>query len=98
MQRWRGHGWSRLSHGIHTGGGRARITVTLVSVGPYNLAGSALSRGAGVVFSALNKRMVDAVGFRVGGKTICSQRSSVIILKRASVSYSLGLQIGPTIK
>lgn len=39
VRRWRGHGWSRLSHGVHTGGGRARITLTLVSVGPHNIAG-----------------------------------------------------------
>lgn len=98
MQRWRGHGWSRLSHGIHTGGGRARITVTLVSVGPYNIAGLPLSGGPGAVFSALNQLMVHAVGFCVDGKTIRSQRPSVITLKRASVSYNLSLQIRPTIK
>lgn len=43
VRRWQGHGWSRLSHGIHTGGGLARITVTLVSVGPHNIAGLPLS-------------------------------------------------------
>lgn len=41
VRRWRGHGWSRLSHGVHTGGGRARITVTLVSVGPRSVASPA---------------------------------------------------------
>lgn len=41
MRRWRGHGWSRLSHGVHTGGGQARITVTLVSVGPRSAASPA---------------------------------------------------------
>lgn len=55
VQRWRGHGWSRLSHGIHTGGGRARITVTLVSVGPHKVAGLPLSGGAGAVFSAFKQ-------------------------------------------
>lgn len=44
-------------------GRKARITVTLVSVGPYNVAGLPLSRGAGAAFSTLNKLMVDAVGF-----------------------------------
>lgn len=44
-------------------GRKARITVTLVSVGLNNMAGLPLSRGAGAVFSALNKRMADAVGF-----------------------------------
>lgn len=39
--------------------------MTLVSVGPYNIAGLPLSRGAGAVFSALNQLMVDAVGFCV---------------------------------
>lgn len=44
-------------------GRKARITVTLVSVGLNYMAGLPLSRGAGAVFSALNKLMVDAVGF-----------------------------------
>lgn len=39
VRRWQGQGWSRLSHGVHTGGGRARITVTLVSAGPHSTAG-----------------------------------------------------------
>ncbi len=64
MRRWQGHGWSRLSHGVHTGGGPARITVTLVSVGPHNIAGSlALPRGPRAIFSTLNKLMVEAAGF-----------------------------------
>lgn len=42
VRRWLGHGWSRLSHGFHTGGGPARITVMLVSVGPHKIAGSPL--------------------------------------------------------
>lgn len=69
MRRWQGHGWSRLSHGVHTGGGRARITVTLVSVGPHNIAGFAslaLPRGPCTISSALNKLMVEAAGFALG--------------------------------
>lgn len=39
MLRWQGQGWSRLSHGVHIGGGPAHITVTLVSVGPHSVVG-----------------------------------------------------------
>lgn len=53
VQRWRGHGWSRLSHGIHTGGGRARITVTLVSVGGRTTLLGRLSLEGPVPYSAL---------------------------------------------
>lgn len=69
VRRWRGHGWSRLSHGVHTGGGRAWITVTLVSVGPHSIAGLLLSlfpRGPRTVSSALNQLMVQAAGFAAG--------------------------------
>lgn len=88
MWRWQGHGWSRLSHGVHTGGGPVRITATLVSVGPHNIAGSPLSFSprASAIFSALNKLMVEAAGLH-WGKMICTQKPAVTTLKRSAQVY-----------
>lgn len=88
MRRWQGHGWSRLSHGVHTGGGPARITVTLVSMGPHNIAGLPLSLSprARAISSTLNKLMVEAAGLR-WGKMICTQRPAATMLKRSSQVY-----------
>lgn len=65
VRRWRGHGRSRLSHGVHTGGGRARITATLVSVGATQhrrASSAAVPRGPRVEWSALNNLVVEATG------------------------------------
>ena len=89
VRRWQGHGWSRLSHGVHTGGGPARITVTLVSVGPHNIAGVAslpLPPGPCAIFSPLNKLMVEAAGL-LQGKTICTQRPAVTTKKPSAQMY-----------
>lgn len=95
MRRWRGHGWSRLSHGVHTGGGRARITVTLVSVGPHNIAGFPSPAlflpppvGPARCSELLNKLTAEAACFFARrGKTICSRRSGATALKGGAQAY-----------
>lgn len=99
MRRWQGHGWSRLSHGVHTGGGLVRITVTLVSVGATQHSRLlSLSPEGPVIFSALNKLMVEAAGLH-RCKMICTQKPAVNTAKKCTrVSYNLTLQIRLTIK
>lgn len=89
MWRWQGHGWSRLSHGVHTGGGPARITVTLVSAGATQRWRVCLGRSprrARAIFSTLNKLMVEAAGLR-RRKVIRTQRPRVTAVKRSAQAY-----------